>query len=109
MKEDYPFKLDTPITEYQEVERNVYRLDPETQQATVERVKEKVPVTTIYTKAEPRFFTCPDGKHVWYMLDTHKHVAKCRKCQKARFLRAVYETISPEGHIIDRETKRVID
>lgn len=109
MSKPFPKPLDTVIEETQEVERNIFKFNPETQKVDVERVKEQVPIKTIYTKAKPRQFTCPDGQHEWYMADRHTHTAKCRKCPKVRFLRAIYETISPEGHIIDRETRQLID
>ena len=58
MSKDFDKPLDTPLVEYQEVERNVYRLDPETQQATVERVKEKIPLAQFRCN-------CPGMRSPW--------------------------------------------
>lgn len=68
-------------------------------------------VKTIYTKAEPRAVACAQGKHNWFMKDRHKHIAACKNpgCTKHRYLRAIFETIDKEGHIIDRDTKQIID
>lgn len=109
MAKQFDKPLGQELTEYQEVERDEMDFDPQTGKAEIKKAKKRLPYKVIYTKASPKPFSCKDGEHVWEMIDRHKHIAKCRNCRKYRFLRAVYETISPEGHIVDRETQRLID
>ena len=106
MKFDKP--LNQVVTEYQEVERNAFEVNGETGEVNIRRVKDRVPIKSIYTKATPQTFTCGKGKHSWIMIDRHKHLAKCQNGVQHRFLRAVWETIK-DGHIVDRETGQIID
>lgn len=110
---DFDRPLDTDLIEEREVERLAIIPDGRNPDGTprfkVDTVKEKVQERVRYTKATPKPFSCKDGKHRWKMVDRHQHLAACTKCLKRRFLRAAYETIDREGHIIDRETKRIID
>jgi hypothetical protein len=110
---DFPHPLDTDIVEEQEIERQQIVPDGQDEfgrlRFKTEKVKEKVQVITRYTKAEPKFLSCKDGHHHWEMIDRHKHIAKCKDCPKHRFLRAVYETIDKDGHIVDRDTNMIID
>jgi hypothetical protein len=101
--------LNQVITEYHEVERDVFEVNGETGEVNIKRVKDKIPIKTIYTKATSKKFTCGEGKHYWTMIDRHRHVAKCKHCRKHRYLRAVYEKIDGQGHIVDRETGELID
>ena len=111
---DFPKPLDQDLIEEQEVENQVITPTGETDadgtpKFKIERVKEKVEIITRYTRAVPRFFSCKEGTHKWVMVDRHKHIAKCATCPKHRYLRAAYETIDPDGHLIDRDTRTIID
>lgn len=105
--------LDTDIIEEKEIERQAVVPDGKNPDGTlrfkVDTVKEKVQITTRYTKATPKFFSCKDGHHHWQMIDRHKHIAGCTECPKRRFLRAVYDYIDQDGHLRDRDTKAIID
>lgn len=104
-------KFDKPlgeiVTEYREVEQSAYVVDKDGQ-IREEKIKRRIPEQVIYTKAKPKFFTCKSGEHVWEMIDRHQYLASCRNCPKHRYLRADRETIK-DGHIVERETGRVID
>lgn len=112
MSDTFDKPLDTDITETVEVERPAVVPTKDTDangnpRFEIKTVKDKIEVTTRYTRVTPQFFSCKVGEHKWLM-DLHTHVAKCQLCTKARFLRAVYETIR-EGHIVDRDTGQLID
>ena len=113
MTDKYPFKLDQDIIEKREVTRPAVVQDGNNPDGTpnfkIDQVTETVEEVVRYTKAPKRHFACGDGKHVWEMIDRHRHLAKCRNCPKHRFLRAVYERIDQEGHIRDRDTNTIID
>ena len=110
---DYPFKLDTDIVEEREVSHPTVvqkGTNPDgTPRFQVEQGTETVQEVVRYTKAPKHHFSCADGKHVWEMIDRHRHLAKCKNCPKYRFLRAVYERIDKKGQIRDRDTNVVID
>ncbi|MBC7076727.1 MAG: hypothetical protein H5T92_00205 [Synergistales bacterium] len=105
--------LDQDIVETREVVRREMVPDGTNPDGTprfkIQTVKESVEEVVRYTKAPKKHFGCGDGKHVWEMIDRHRHIAKCKNCPKHRFLRAVYERIDEEGHIRDRETDTIID
>ena len=114
MSDRFDKLLDTDLLETQEVEVPAITQTGELDQDgnprfKIEKVKERVEVKTRYTKATPKPFTCATGKHVWIMADRHRHIAACTKCSKRQFLRAAYEAITPDGHIIDRDTGTLID
>ncbi len=97
------------IDEYQEVEKLDFIIDEANKTIKPKLTTKKVPIKTQYLKTTESSIDCGNMNHNYYMLDRHKHIAKCRNCAKHRFLRAVYETINSEGHIIDRKTKLLID
>lgn len=109
MKKQYPFKLDQIVNEEREVERLSFEIDSDTGSVTPKTVTQTIVEPTIYTRAKKKFFSCADGHHSWHMADRHRHIAKCRKCTKHRMLRAVYERIDDDGHIVDRDTGTLID
>ena len=107
-----PKKFDKPLNREIEEEREViypkfsFGKDgkPKLEQGT-KVIKERVKYVEM---GGARKFSCNDGQHQYFMLDRHKHIAKCENCTKHRYLRAAYETIK-FGHIIDRETNTIID
>jgi hypothetical protein len=106
-------KFDKPVDQWtdeqREIERTYIDFDSKTGKLTLDRKKTIEKVPTLYTRmGDLQGVSCADGQHTWYMEDRHKHIAACHKCTKHRFLRAVYETIV-DGHIIDRDTKEIID
>lgn len=109
MKKTFDKPLDQIVNEEREVERLSFEIDPDTGSVTPKTVTQTIVEPTIYTRAKKRFFSCADGKHSWFMADRHRHIAKCRKCSKHRFLRAPYERINKDGHIVDRDTGDIID
>ena len=114
MARQFDKPLDTDLVEEQEVEYTAVVPTGETgadgnPAFKTEQIKERVSIKTRYTKATPHVMSCRDGNHCWEMIDRHKHLAACAHCTKRRFLRAVYEAITPDGHLIDRDTGRIID
>jgi len=105
--------LDQDIVETREVVRREMVPDGTNPDGTprfkIQTVQEAVEEVVRYTMAPKKPFACAKGQHVWEMIDRHRHIAKCQRCPKHRFLRAVYEYIDPEGHIRDRDTHALID
>ncbi len=114
MSDRFDKPLDTDLLETQEVEAPTITQSGELDQDgksrfKIERQTEKVEIKTRYTRATPKFFTCATGAHHWVMIDKHRHIAACGKCQKRRFLRAVYEAITSDGHIVNRDSGTLLD
>jgi len=101
--------LDKDIFEPETVEREVIDLDPDSRTFKRVKVTEQIMVKTRYTKATPHKLTCKAGTHKFSMIDRHKYVAGCSECSKRHILNPTIETIDKAGHIINRQTKELLD
>lgn len=101
--------LDQDIMEPQNIDREVVELDPDSRTFKRVKVTEQVMIKTRYTKASTSKLTCKAGTHFFKMIDRHKYIAGCRDCKKHHILRPDRETIDKNGHIINRQTKEILD
>jgi hypothetical protein len=104
---DFPFPLDTPIEQVEEVEVLNPVVDQNTKKVDFVKSKEKIKSTVIYSVFTKHKLSCRDKTHFWYVKDPHKYVASCKNCMKNLFLTPLKTTIK-DGKIIDRATKEVI-
>jgi hypothetical protein len=106
MRNKFDKPLDQWIEEPKEIEYETYVVKDGKPQK--ERVKETVYEKVKYLDAPTKKFTCAPGQHDYFMFDRVRHVAKCNKCPKHKFLFASSQTIR-KGKIMDRLTGQVFD
>lgn len=106
MRNDFNKPTDQWIDETREIEHEVYVFEDGKPQK--KRIKETIHEKVKYIKAERKKFVCASGQHDYFMMDRNKHVARCNKCSKHKFLFASSQTIK-NGRIVDRFTGQVFD
>lgn len=103
---DFPYPLNTPLEQEEEVERVLPVIDPVTKRVTAEVVKEKIRTTTTYHHSTPEQLSCGKGKHSYRLKDPAKYVASCPNCMRNRIINPITTTIR-QGHLILRSTGEI--
>jgi hypothetical protein len=105
---DFDKPLNEWIDEPQRVKRPALEFDPQSKTARMVEKTETVYVRTMYTKAEPRPFSCANGHHQWKIIDRHSYTAKCQLCPLYKRLIPAFEYLDKDGHIRSRETGEIL-
>ena len=105
---EFPHEFDKPVTVEREVETYQMDIDKKTNMPKLKVVKNKVQETVTYHFAPEQSFTCKKGDHTYIMIDTHKYIAKCVKCNKSWKMNPQYHMLQGDK-ILHRDKHYLID